>query len=347
MLFVLSVWRSGSSLLYALLNQHPEVSLLYEADLPVLQPLFWGRRNWPKRWEFWNKSLSRHGISVESVPPDLRNAWEATRTLYRRVASRKGASIWGEKTPNCYDRALFLADRFPDARFLVIWRDPIAIVRSMARSATAGDRFFRKTGMFYRVLMGYGKLRESCDVLIAQGKSVHEVDYEELTSNPSECMKQMCQFLEIPFDPRSASLEGADRSAIFPGKHHKKVRSNVIDGQRESTEVLPPATRAKISRYICLWRCRSGGAWPKYPRELAEDTKPPGFVEALKDRIAYRSLRLFDRLTILIYSIAPISVLELYRLLRQSPGRMEPLTDPVFQGQGPVTTRPPDSSGNL
>jgi hypothetical protein len=333
MLFVLSVWRAGSSLLYALLNQHPEIALLYEADLPVLQPFFWGwfrRGTWPKRWEFWNKSLSRHGISVESVPPDLRDVWEATRTLYRRVASEKGASIWGEKTPNSYDRALFLAEKFPDARFIVIWRDPFAVVRSMARSAADGDRFFRKAGMFHRALLGYGKLRESCDVLTAQGKSVHEVDYEELTSNTSGCMRQMCGFLEIPFDPRSASLEGADRSAIFSGTHHERVRSNVIDTHRKSTEALPPAAQAKIGRYICMWRRRSGGAWPKYPRELAEGTRPPGLIEALKDRIAYQSLRLFDRMTVMIYSIAPLSLLELYRSLRQPKAR-EHAEKPVAQ----------------
>jgi hypothetical protein len=29
-LFVLGMWRSGTSLLYALLNQHPQIALMYE-----------------------------------------------------------------------------------------------------------------------------------------------------------------------------------------------------------------------------------------------------------------------------------------------------------------------------
>jgi hypothetical protein len=43
--FVVGVWRSGTTLLYSLLNQHPDLRLFYESDLPVLWPMFrfpWG-----------------------------------------------------------------------------------------------------------------------------------------------------------------------------------------------------------------------------------------------------------------------------------------------------------------
>ena len=39
-LFVVSMWRSGASLLYALLNKHPQVALTYEADLWLLRSVF-------------------------------------------------------------------------------------------------------------------------------------------------------------------------------------------------------------------------------------------------------------------------------------------------------------------
>ena len=316
-LFVLSVWRSGSSLLYTLLNQHSQIALLYEANLPLLQPFFWGRSRsnaWLERWEFWNQSLSRHRISVGLVPADLPDAWAATRSVYQSVACRKQASIWGEKTPSCYDRALFLADKFPDARFIVIWRDLHAVLRSLKR-ASNGDAFFKKVGLSYRVLLGNENLREACGTLIAQGRLVYEVDYEDLTSNTCECMKQMCQFLEIPFEPRLDSLEGADRSAIFPGEHHAMVRGTVISGDRKQTEILPAAVRAKIDRYVCRWRRRYGGAWPRYPLEVPEGTSPPRFAEVCKDRVIYHGLRLFDQVTVMIYSVAPLSLLRLYRSL--------------------------------
>ena len=70
--FVVGVWRSGTSLLHALLNQHPEIGLMYEAELPLLSSLFLGGRSksdWPERWEFWNNALSRHGLDPAGIAP--------------------------------------------------------------------------------------------------------------------------------------------------------------------------------------------------------------------------------------------------------------------------------------
>ncbi|MCU1303513.1 MAG: Sulfotransferase family, partial [Candidatus Sulfotelmatobacter sp.] len=32
-IFVVGIWRSGTSLLYTLMNQHPQIALTYESDL--------------------------------------------------------------------------------------------------------------------------------------------------------------------------------------------------------------------------------------------------------------------------------------------------------------------------
>jgi len=64
-LFVVSMWRSGSSLLYALLNKHPQVNLMYEADLLLLRPVFLKPArfsDWAERWQFWNQAFERHGL---------------------------------------------------------------------------------------------------------------------------------------------------------------------------------------------------------------------------------------------------------------------------------------------
>ena len=45
--FVVGIWRSGTSLLYTLLNQHPLIALMYEADLPLLKQLFY---RLPAKW---------------------------------------------------------------------------------------------------------------------------------------------------------------------------------------------------------------------------------------------------------------------------------------------------------
>jgi len=323
-LFVLSVWRSGSSLLYTLLNQHSKIALLYEGDLPRLEFYLLGRmRNgaWRERWEFWNQGPSRHGIAIESMPAQVSDVWEATRTVYQAVARRKQATIWGEKTPHWYDDPLGKANKFPDARFIFLWRDLNAVIGSMARAANT-HRFFRKPSLAKKAILGNERLREACDALKAQGRHVYEVNYEDLTSNTSEYMQQICQFLEIPFEPGVASLEGADRSAIAGGEleHHAMVQSDRIISQRKQAEVLSPAMRAKIGRYISRWKKRYGARWPKYPLESPKGFKPPGPVELWRDRITCRGFTYWDNAVTLSYAIAPIALARWWRTRNRQRG---------------------------
>jgi Sulfotransferase family len=316
-LFVLSVWRSGSSLLYTLLNQHSKIALLYEGDLPLLHLYLWGRLRsgaWRERWEFWNQGPSRHGIAIESMPAHVTDVWEATRIVYQDVARRKQATIWGEKTPHWYDCPLRKAEKFPDARFIFLWRDLHSVIGSMSRAAIT-HHFFRKTGLAKKAILGNERLKEACDALKLQGRLVHEVNYEDLTSNPSECMQQICQFLEIPFEPCVASLEGADRSAISDGEHehHALVQRDRIVGQRKQAEILSPAMRAKIGRYICRWKQHYGDKWPKYPLELPEGAAPPDLVELWCDRITCQSVQYWDKAVTLIYAITPVALAHFLR----------------------------------
>jgi len=99
-LFVIGIWRSGTSLLYALLNQHPDIALLYEGEAALLRPAFWGgnKSDWQERWNFWNGALERHQIQVGKLPqavPDLQTAYAA---VCRQYAESRNAAIWGDNT---------------------------------------------------------------------------------------------------------------------------------------------------------------------------------------------------------------------------------------------------------
>jgi hypothetical protein len=314
-LFVLSVPRSGSSLLYTLLNQHSQIALLYEGDLPTMQLFLWGQfraGGWRERWEFWNQGPSRNGITIESLPESVPDLWEATRLAYQTVARRKQAKIWGEKTPHWYESPLHLAQKFPDASFIFLWRDLRGVMGSIARAAVTeranGEHAFRKLlNSPERILLGNEDLKQACDVLKAQGRPVHEVDYEDLTASPSECMQQICRFLDVPFEEHMTSLEGADRSAVWgAGQHHALVRGDRIVGDRRPATDLSPRLSAKISRYVCRWK-NGYSEWPKYPLQLPEGTSAPSFLELWRDRITVRSHQLWDKALILaLHQIRPL-----------------------------------------
>jgi hypothetical protein len=321
-LFVVGMWRSGTSLLYALLNQHSQIALMYEAELPVLRPLFLmhgGKSDWPERWNFWNDALSRHQISADEIRGPVDDLPSAVRAVYGQYALRKGATIWGGKSPNFYDFLPRLSQDFPQARFIVIWRDPADICRSILRAASK-DTWFSKAGIPHRALFGLHRMKQECDLLISQGVAIHQINYEDLIHQPADVMHGICEFLAIPFEARMTSLEGADRSAIYEGEHHEGVKSEKIVGKKSRPEVLPAGLKRKIERYTCYWRKLYGNAWPPAAADLQEEqVQTPGVLERATDQLLFRALRILDSAVVLIYCFAPIAWLQKYRAVKAQP----------------------------
>lgn len=311
-LFVVGMWRSGTSLFYALINQHPQISLLYEDELPLLWPLFLGgkvKEDWAERWEFWNQALTRHKISVSDLPREVSGMREASEEVWKRYAPEQ--PIRGCKSPNYFDCLPRLAENFPDAKFIVIWRDPADVCRSVVRART--DSFFAKRGMVLRALLGCRDLKAGYDTLRNQGVPVHAVQYEDLVANPSAVMQGVCRFIGVDFDPRMASLKDANRSAIYEASHHEKVNGEKIRAEKKKSEVLSAGVRRKVARYIAYWKKESGGNWPRFPDKAEAQPGALFAGERFLDRFFYRSLRAFDQVVAIAYCYLPIELLRRYR----------------------------------
>jgi hypothetical protein len=316
-LFVVGMWRSGTSLLYALLNQHNDIGLMYEDDLPLLWPMFIGgraKRDWSARWNFWNSAPERHKIDLGRIPEPRPSLKAALEFAYKRA----GATIWGAKSPNYYDSMTSLVQVFPNARFIIIWRDLRGICSSIVRAARQPS-WFSRVGMTQRTILGYRQMKLQRDGLVNAGIHVHEIHYEDLVSDPAGTMKGICQFLEIGFDPQMCSLTNADRSAVFNHGHHALVNSSRIFSSQERPEVLSLSVKKKIARYTRLWKEEQGGQWPVYAGNVEDDRSKPSQFERLQDRLVYRVLRTYDLGIIFFYCYAPMFLLRSYRSLKRQP----------------------------
>lgn len=327
-IFVIGMWRSGTSLLYTLLNQHSQIALTYESDLFLLRSLFRGgssRPDWLERWEFWNNALSRHDIDTSKLPARVPDYPSAATEMWDQYAKD---ALYGDKSPNYFDAMQALAGEFPTARFVVIWRDLADTCRSIVR-ASEGSTFFAKRGMTHRALIGYRKMKRECDALLRRGVPLHQVQYEEMVRTPDAVMQGICAFLQIPFDPRMASLAGADRSAIYEAPQHAGVNSEKIGLKGERNVVLPPGLSEKIARYVAYWKQESAGSWPMYPQS-ARDAQPARLLERAADEVYFHALRAFDRFTAFVYCYAPIVVLRRYRGAKSQPRAMSAPQTPAL-----------------
>lgn len=310
--FIVGLWRSGTSLLQTLLNQHSDVQLMHEGELLGLQPLF-GRSgpkdDWFERWEFWNGSPTRHGIHAPPRAP-LHGTVEA---IYRNYAGTHGASVWGEKSPGYSEQLVELWREWPDARFIVLWRNVFDIARSVA-FAGRKSQYFGRRGMFTRTIGMYERLRASELEIRAKGANVHAVQYEDLVTDPAGVLSGICAFLEVEFEPKMATLEGADRSSLPEGDHNAGVKSDAVRKSKR-TESLEQRDLDKLERYVARWKQVYGPDWPKHPASVS--AAPCSDAEHLADTLLYAALRGRERLAVYGYCHAPPPLLRAWRAYRQ------------------------------
>lgn len=316
--FVIGVWRSGTSLLYALLNQHPDIRLFYEGDLPLLEPMFhfdYSRKNWLEKWEYWNAAVSRHGLDSFVPPASITSLAQAAESAGREYCRQKGARIWGCKSPSYYNRLVRLAHVFPSARFIIIWRDPEDICRSIINAA-ASSRWFAHPCMLHRAISACQTLKKQCDELISLGISLHQIHYKNLVEDTAKTMRGICEFLDAPFVSAVTSLAGADRGAVFEGAHHSMVKGMQIVSSREPKATLPSGIENKIRRYKALWKGETGEEWLlcRYLSDVSE-TRPSAWERA-KDSFLFFLLRVKDALPPVTYSILPLSLWRFYRAIK-------------------------------
>ncbi|MGC2448810.1 MAG: WecB/TagA/CpsF family glycosyltransferase [Candidatus Sulfotelmatobacter sp.] len=316
--FVVGVWRSGTTLLYSLLNQHPDLRLFFESDLPVLWPMFrfpWTGKGWLEKWEYWNASLSRHDLDPERLEGPVRSLAEAMEKAGREYAAQKGKKHWGCKSPSYYDRLDFLAREFPDARFVIIWRDPEEVGLSVIK-AKATALWFTRPGMNRKALLAPQILKTQVDKIISMGALVHQLHFRDLIEKTDPTMRAICEFLQLPFDPAMTELSKADRTAVFEGGHHKLAMGDKIVSKKERKEALPPALAQKIARYKARWRTKEGDRWMLSARFAKTDSKQPTLVERCKDQVLLIALRAWDIVPRICFSILPLSAWQTYRKLK-------------------------------
>jgi len=180
---------------------------------------------------------------------------------------------------------------------------------------TAAERssFFGRRGMVLRVILGYHEMHIQCEALAKSGGQIHQLYYEDLVRDPSSQMKAVCEFLQIPFDPKMTQLKGADRSAIDDLGHHSLVKGErIVAGEKRSLS-LPAALEQKIERYIHLWRQQSKGVWPVYSRSLADEVQNPSMWERSRDRVTYVVTRSWRHSAPVVFSMVPTRVWAIYR----------------------------------
>jgi hypothetical protein len=197
-LFVLSLPRAGSTLVQRVLASHEEVSTAPEPW--VLLPQVYAMRERGIAAEYGQAPSSRairefaRGLTggETAYEEELRGFVER---LYAR-ASSDGGRYFLDKTPRYHLIAEDLFRLFPEARFLFLWRNPLAVAASIVETWGSGRWIVDK----YRVDLfdGVANLVHAYE---KHRDRVSSVRFEDLVGDPDAAWPPVFEGLDLRFDP--------------------------------------------------------------------------------------------------------------------------------------------------
>jgi hypothetical protein len=251
--FFVGCGRSGTTLLRAMFDAHPDVAVPDEVsfiirlsrghnavryrrpgrlDTEALLHLLKTNTSFA-RWE-----LPDDAVRAALTDPPVTTFADAVRRLYATYAARRGKGRWADKTPMHVQYLARLARLFPEARFVHVVRDGRDVACSYL-DVPFGPRTVEEAAFEWRRRVRRGR---------AQGRRLgdryREVRYEALVAEPEETLRSLCADLDLPFDERMLRYhEHAERligTTVHPGAHQRLLLPPT-PGLRDWRRELAPA----------------------------------------------------------------------------------------------------------
>jgi hypothetical protein len=199
-IFLLSLPRSGSTLLQRMLASHTDIATASEPW--VMLPYVYTGRERGVRAEYGHRTMARAMEDFcESLPGGRATYRQAmagmARDLYTHAAG--GRTYFLDKSPRYHLIVQDLLELFPDAKLVLLWRQPIAVAASIIESFGSGHWNLERYSV--DLFEGLGNLVEAART---SSDRFHVVRYEQVLVNPDSELDQLFAFLELDVEPDAA-----------------------------------------------------------------------------------------------------------------------------------------------
>lgn len=233
LIFIGGVPRSGTTLMRAMLDAHPEVRCGQETR--VIPRILQLRSHWMKS-EKESVRLVEAGITKEVLN-------SAIAQFCLEIIAKHGdpAARLCNKDPLTLKMGTYVIELFPQAKFLFMVRDGRATVHSIISRKVTITGFDLSN---YRQCMT--KWNQAIQTMHEQCKEIGKdrcmmVYYEQLVLHPEEWMRKILGFLEIPWNDSVLHHEE------FINKENGVALSKV---ERSSDQVIKPVNLEALSKWV-------------------------------------------------------------------------------------------------
>jgi len=211
-LFLISQPRAGSTLLQRILAGNGEIATTPEPWLALLPLALPGARVQHPAFKFQTGQRALEDF-LTTLPEGERAyrqaAGEMARSLYNAACTAQRRPRFLDKTPLYSLIIPQLAEIFPEAEFIFLLRNPLAVLASVLDTWVGGE-WVRLARHRYNLLLAPQNLADGIDRLGERAVVVH---YEALVQRPEEVVGALCGRLGLAFSPAMLQY----RAASFPG----------------------------------------------------------------------------------------------------------------------------------
>ncbi|MBI5298450.1 MAG: sulfotransferase [Chloroflexi bacterium] len=214
-IFIAGPDRSGTTLLFALLASHPNISMVRRTNMWRYFHNRYGDLGQEDNFERCFNEMLRYNRIQTFLQPDaerIRAAFGSEKPTYGRLfslfhqqhAESLGKFRWGDKSLHTEHYAARVFAEFPDAKILHITRDPRDRYASVRKRH--GRDVPRLGGANGRWLLS---MRKAVDNQKRFPDRYKIVRFEDLAGRPEASLKEICAFVGEEYTPEMLSMSGA------------------------------------------------------------------------------------------------------------------------------------------
>ncbi len=232
--FLVGCGRSGTTLLRAMCDSHPELAVPPESHFVVpLAPRAGGLGSGPfeadsfvdrlfrqERFELWE--LDRAAVVAEFGRSLPQSYAEAVRVVFALWAAGQGKERYADKTPGYVLHIAMLARLFPEAVFVHLIRDGRDVAssfRDLGWSDTIED-----AALHWKLRVRRGRMAGYA----LPPHRYHEMRYEDLVGDAEGSLRRLCEVIGLRFTPDMLQhhRQAAEvvRTTSHPGYHRNLSR---------------------------------------------------------------------------------------------------------------------------
>lgn len=248
--FLFSLPRAGSTLLQRILGAHEDIATTSEPW--ILLPFFYTLKPAGVYSEY---SHSAATLAIEDFcrllpagQADYRNELHDFAMRLFQKAARRPARYFLDKTPRYHLIADEIVDSFPEAKFIFLWRNPLAVLASIVDTFLKGKWNVHD----YKI-----DLFDGVDNLVRAraraGNRAITLRYEDLIERGAESVSNLLKFLELPDRPelieKFSTVELHGRVGDYTGtKDYSQLSREPLE--KWKSVLNNPLRRAWARRYL-------------------------------------------------------------------------------------------------